>query len=71
MHVAHEIFTERDEEQDAQHAAKQRRDKHLDERSAHLGIFSLQDVDGGQREDGTCHHGSRAGTDALNDVVLA
>ena len=71
VHVLHEVFAERNHEQDAEDAAEQRRHEHLDERDAHLRILCLQDVDGGQREDGSGYDGARAGTDALDDYVLA
>ena len=71
VHVAHEILAEGDEEQDADDAAQQRREEYLQERGRHLRILGLQDIDGGQREDGTGHHGTRAGTYRLNDDVLA
>jgi hypothetical protein len=34
-------------------------------------IFRLEDVNGGQGEDGTSHHGTRTGADALDDDILA
>ena len=71
VHVADEVFAERDEEQDADDTAQQRADEHLHERDSHLGILSLQDIDGRQGEDGTSHDDARAGTYRLDDDVLA
>ena len=71
MHVADEILAERDEEQDSYHTAEQRTEENLEERYCHVGILGLQDIDGRQSEDGSCHHGSRTGSDALDDDVLA
>ena len=71
MHVAYEVLAERNEEQDSQHASQGRSHENLHKRSSHFRIFSLQDVDGWQGEDGSCHHGTRAGSDALDDDVLA
>ena len=48
VHVAHEIFAERDQQQDAEHTAEQRRQEDLVELR-----FEPQNVEGGQREDGS------------------
>ena len=71
VHVAHKVFAEGDKEKNAQYAAQQRTDEHFGERYGHVGIFSLQDVDGGQREDGTGHDDARTGAYRLDDDVLA
>ena len=71
VHLAHEILAERNQEQDADDAAQERRNENIDKRGRHLGIFRLKDVDGRQRENGTCHHGARAGANRLDDDVLA
>ena len=71
VHLAHEVLAERNEEQDADDAAQERRDEDFHERSTHLRILCLQDVDGRQREDGASHHSTRAGTYRLDDDVLA
>ena len=71
MHVLHKVFAEGDEEQDAQCAAQQRGQEHLHEVDGEFGILVLQNVEGGQGEDGTGHNHAGAGADALNNHVLA
>ena len=66
VHLLHEVFTERNEEQDAQHAAQQRTQDHLPE--IHL---NAQNVDGRQGEDGARHHGAGTAAHALDNHVLA
>ncbi len=61
-----EVFPERDQEQDAQHAAEQRAEEHLHE----IHVQS-EDVDGRQGEHRAGHDDARAGADALDDDVLA
>ena len=65
VHFLHEILPERDEEQDAQHAAQQRAQEHLPEIDLHP-----EDIDGRQREDGARHDGAGAAADGLDDHVL-
>ena len=65
VHLLHEVLAERDQEQDAQHAAQQRAADHFPEIHLHA-----QDVDGGQGEDGAGHNGSAAAADALDDDIL-
>lgn len=55
MLVFYEIFTEGNQEQDAQHTTQQGADEHLHEVDRHFRIFFLQDVEGRQGKDGTCH----------------
>ena len=71
MHLTNKIFAEWYEEQDAEHTSQGRGQKDFDKVGRHVGIFRLQDVDGRQREDGTGHDGPRAGSDALDDDILA
>ena len=71
VHIAYEVLAERNQKQNSQHASQGRSHENLHKRSCHFRIFSLQDVDGWQGEDGSCHHGTRAGSDALDDDVLA
>ena len=74
MHLLDEVFPEGDEEEDADDAAQEGGQEHLEEGGGHLrvvGIFRLKDVDGGEGEDGSCHDGARTGTDALDDDILA
>ncbi len=71
VHVAHEVLAERNEEQDSQDSSQGRSHEYLHKRSGHLGILSLQDVDGWQGEDGSRHHGTRTGSDTLDDDILA
>ena len=72
VHVADEILAERDEEEYAQDAAQQGADEHLGESHGHFGrITLLQDVEGGQGEDGACHDDARRGADGLDDDILA
>lgn len=55
MLVFYEIFTEGNQEQDAQHTTQQGADEHLHEVDRHFRIFFLQDVEGRQGKDGTRH----------------
>ena len=71
VHVADKILAERNEKQNADDAAEERRDEYLHERGTHLGILRLEYIDGRQGEDGTSNHGTRTGTDALDDDILA
>ena len=66
-----EDFEDFDEEEDAYDASKQRGDEYVEKRSRHLRILGLENVYGGQCEDGSCHHGSRTGSDALYYDILA
>ena len=65
VHLLHEILPERDEEQDAQHAAQQRTQEHLPEIDLHS-----EDIDGRQREDGPRYDGAGAAADGLDDHIL-
>ena len=71
VHLAHEIFSERNQEQNADDAAEQRRNEDFDKRSRHFGVFRLQNVDGGQRENRSGHYRTRTRTNRLDDDVLA
>ena len=66
VHVLDEILAEGDEEEDAQHAAEGRGKEYLEETG-----LEVEHVDGGQNEDGSRHDSARAGTDALDDDILA
>ena len=71
VHVLHEITAERYQEQDSQTASQQRSKEDLEEVDRNLRILGLQDVQRGQRKDGSCHDDARRGSDALDDDVLA
>ena len=71
VHVLHEILAEGYQEEDAQYASQQGRQKYLQEVDFDVGILALQDEEGGQREDSSRHNHARTSTNALNDDVLA
>ena len=72
VHVAYEIFTERDKEKNTQHTAQQRADEYLRERYGDfLRIAFLQDIQCGQGKDGACHDYPGTGSDGLDDDVFA
>ncbi len=73
MHVAHKVFTERNEEEDANDATQERCQEDFEEADADLGIGELRvkDVEGREGEDGTSHNHARAGTDGLDDDIFA
>ena len=58
MHVAHKVFTERNEEEDANDATQERCQEDFEEADADLGIGELRvkDVEGREGEDGTSHN---------------
>ena len=66
VHVAHEIFAERDQQQDAEHTAEQRRQEDLVELR-----FEPQNVESGQREDGSGDDDPGTCADRLDNDVLS
>ena len=66
VHILDEILAEGDEEKDAQHAAKGRSQEDLKETG-----LQVEHIDGRQHKDGTGNNSARAGTDALDDDILA
>ena len=71
MHVLHEIFTEGDEEEYAQHTSQQGAEENLEEVDGDFRILGLEDIEGWEGEDGSRHNHARAGTDRLDDDILA
>ena len=65
VHFLHKVLPERNEEQDAQHAAQQGAQDHLPETHLHA-----QDIDGRKGEDGTGHHSTAAAANALDNHIL-
>ena len=51
MHVANEIFAERNQEQDTQYTTQQGTDKYLHKGDGHFGILSLKNIEGGEGKD--------------------
>ena len=64
--VLDEVFAERNQKENAQHTAQCGGDENLEE----VGL-QVEHIDGRHDEDAACHDGTRAGTDALDDDVLA
>ena len=72
VHVAHEIFTEGDKEENTQHTSQQRADKDLCKgNSDFFRIGFLKDIKRRKGEDGTCHDDARTGTNRLDNDVFA
>ena len=71
MHVAYEVFPERNKEENAYDTSKQRGNKDIKERGRHLWILGLKDVNGRQSEDGSCNHSTGTGSDTLYNDILA
>ena len=53
VHIADEIFAERNQKQDTQYTTQQRADKYLHKADCHLRIFDLKDIKGGEGKDGS------------------
>ena len=70
MLLLDEVFAERDEQQDAQDSSDEGTEEYLGEIDCQFRVFVLQDVQGREGEDGSCHDDSRAGSDRLDDDVL-
>ena len=66
MHILYEILAEGYEEEDSEETAEQRTEEHLPEID-----LQAKDVDGRKGEDGAGHDHAGAGSDALDDDVLA
>jgi hypothetical protein len=65
VHLAHEVAAKGNQEQHAQAAAGQ-----ADEDGLHRVRVELEDVEGGEREDGARHHRTGRATDRGDDDVL-
>ncbi len=65
VHVAHEVTTQRDEEEDAETSAGE-----ADEDGLHRVGIEIEDVEGGKGEDGARHHAASSAADAGDDDVL-
>ena len=66
VHLLDEVLAEGNHEQDAQHAAEERREENLPE-----GGVEPQDVERREGEDGSGDNDARRGADGLDDDVLA
>ena len=71
MLLLHEVLAERNQEQDTQAPAQERRHEYLHEVHRHPGVLRLQDIERGQREDSTCHDHAARSTDRLNHHILS
>ncbi len=71
VHVLYEIFSERYEEQNAQHSAEQRTEEYLQIAYGYFGILGLQYVQSGKGKDGTCYNYARRAANRLYDNVLS
>ena len=71
VHIFDEIFAEGNQEENTQHTAEEGGEEYFDEVDGQFGIFVLEDIEGGQGEDGAGHNHARTGTDALDNDVLA
>ena len=66
MHILHEVFAERDQEEYAEGASQKGAEEHLPEIDV-----QAQDVDGRKGENSSCDHHSGTGSDTLDDDVLS
>ena len=66
MHLLYEILTERDEEKDAEESTESGAEEHLPEID-----FKAENIDGRQCKDRSRNYDARAGSDALDNHILA
>ena len=66
MHLLYEILAERDEEKDAEESTESGAEEHLPEID-----FKTENIDGRQCKDRSRNYDARAGSDALDDHILA
>ena len=71
MHIADEIFAERNQKQDTQYATQQRADKYLHKADRHFGIFDLKDIEGGKGEDGSGYDDTGTCPDGLDNYIFS
>ena len=71
MHITNEVFAERDKKQNPQYTTQQRTDEYLHEGDCHLRIFNLQNVQSGERKDGSGYDNTRTSTDRLDDHIFS
>ena len=70
MLLLDEVFSERDEQQNTQDSSDEGTEENLGEIYCQFRVFVLQDIQGREGEDGSCHYDSRAGADGLDDDIL-
>lgn len=71
MHIADEIFAERNQKQDTQYATQQRADKYLHKADCHLRIFDLKDIKGGEGKDGSGNDYTGTRSDRLDNYIFS
>ena len=71
MHIADEIFPERNQEQDTQYATQQGTDEYLHEGDCHFRIFGLKNIKSRQGKDSSGYDYSRTGSDRLDNYVFS